>query len=379
MHSKKIATIIYNEWTKETIFADCEFKNGKINQNIPHEPQVTDSGLAREHLMSGYEHLWNYYQNGIEVSLGLCNDIKSTIDAFEKRVFEEIDKEIDTSHGKVKLERKTRDKFYVKEGKHDLVPREFDFSLYVYPEILSEILEEIDNRNNGSEKRRFFTSIFGGHTNLRIGNTSSGEYIDKYLAFGDEKVMIELQQRVQRLLDDPKIRELVMNYNSLKSKLTSDMNIIGYDQGRKDIWKNVDVEGEHIKGKCRKCSQSYLDSTYPVIYKTDTLIQGNIFMGDIFENIRDSTIVNKSLITESFNKLKAEHGEETASALTQVAEFIAKSNNHAAGVMFNNFSEELNKVRPDKSRLKSLWNGVEKLLPSIATISGAVAKIVTLF
>ncbi|MGC2382051.1 MAG: hypothetical protein WA631_02950, partial [Nitrososphaeraceae archaeon] len=308
-----------------------------------------------------------------------CNDIKSTIDAFEKRVFEEIDKEIDTSHGKVKLERKTRDKFYVKEGKHDLVPREFDFSLYVYPEILSEILEEIDNRNNGSEKRRFFTSIFGGHTNLRIGNTSSGEYIDKYLAFGDEKVMIELQQRVQRLLDDPKIRELVMNYNSLKSKLTSDMNIIGYDQGRKDIWKNVDVEGEHIKGKCRKCSQSYLDSTYPVIYKTDTLIQGNIFMGDIFENIRDSTIVNKSLITESFNKLKAEHGEETASALTQVAEFIAKSNNHAAGVMFNNFSEELNKVRPDKSRLKSLWNGVEKLLPSIATISGAVAKIVTLF
>ena len=191
--------------------------------------------------------------------------------------------------------------------------------------------------------------------------------------------MIELQQRVQRLLDDPKIRELVMNYNSLKSKLTSDMNIIGYDQGRKDIWKNVDVEGEHIKGKCRKCSQSYLDSTYPVIYKTDTLIQGNIFMGDIFENIRDSTIVNKSLITESFNKLKAEHGEETASALTQVAEFIAKSNNHAAGVMFNNFSEELNKVRPDKSRLKSLWNGVEKLLPSIATISGAVAKIVTLF
>ena len=170
-----------------------------------------------------------------------------------------------------------------------------------------------------------------------------------------------------------------MNYNSLKSKLTSDMNIIGYNQGRKDIWKNVDVEGEHIKGKCRKCSQSYLDSTYPVIYKTDTLIQGNIFMGDIFENIRDSTIVNKSLITESFNKLKAEHGEETASALTQVAEFIAKSNNHAAGVMFNNFSEELNKVRPDKSRLKSLWNGVEKLLPSIATISGAVAKIVTLF
>jgi hypothetical protein len=138
-HSKKIAAIIYNEWTKEKIFADCEFKDGKINENVPHEPEVTDSGLAREHLVSGYKHLWNYYQNGIAVSVALCNDLKSIITAFEKRAFEEIDKEIYTSHGKLRLERKTRDKFYVKEAGYDGVPSEFDFSLYIHPEILSEI------------------------------------------------------------------------------------------------------------------------------------------------------------------------------------------------------------------------------------------------
>jgi hypothetical protein len=71
-HSRKIANIIYKEWTKEKIFADCEFKEGKINEHIHHEPQVTDSGLAREHIVSGYEHLWNCYQKGIA---GLCQSV----------------------------------------------------------------------------------------------------------------------------------------------------------------------------------------------------------------------------------------------------------------------------------------------------------------
>jgi hypothetical protein len=91
------------------------------------------------------------------------------------------------------------------------------------------------------------TSSFGGHTSLAIGDDRS---IDKYLGFGEEEVIIELQHRVQRLFDDPKIQELVMNYNLLKSKLRYDMNITGYDQEMKDIWKNVDVEGQYIKGKC---------------------------------------------------------------------------------------------------------------------------------
>ncbi len=273
-HSKKIAAIIHDEWTKEKIFADCEFKDGKINENISSEPQVTDSGLAREHLTSGYEHLWNCYQTGLKISAKLCSEIKSTIDDFEKRVFVEIDNDIYTSHGKVKLERKTADEFYIVQYGSRTVPREFDFSLYLYPEILSEIFSEVDSRNNRKGTRKLLTRSFGGHTSLGIGDNRSIGYIDKDLAFGEEEIILELQQRVQRLLDDPKIQELVMNYNLIKSRLRSDKNIVGYDQQRNDIWKNVDVEGQHINGKCRKCSESYLDSlTSPVAYKRDTVIQ----------------------------------------------------------------------------------------------------------
>ena len=85
------------------------------------------------------------------------------------------------------------------------------------------------------------------------------------------------------------------------------------------------------------------------------------------------------MVTESFNKVKAEYDEETANALAEVTKFIAGSNNPAVGAVFNDFSNELKMAEPDKSKLKSLWNGVETLLPSIATISGAVAKIATLF
>jgi hypothetical protein len=130
------------------------------------------------------------------------------------------------------------------------------------------------------------TSSFGGHTSLAIGDNNSIGYIDKYLAFGDQEVIMELRERVQSLLDDPKIQELVSKYNLLKSKLTSDVNILAYDQQRQDIWKNVDIEGQYIKGKCHKCSESYLDSlSYPAVYNTNTVIQDNIIMADVFENI----------------------------------------------------------------------------------------------
>lgn len=183
-HSRKIAAIMNNEWTKK-IFASCEYKDGKINQNIPNEPQVTDSGLAKQHLKSGYEHVWNYYQQGIADSLAISNEIELTIESFEKKVFEEIDKDIETSHGKRKLDRKTKDEFFIKEGGFNTVPQEFDFSLYLYPEVLSEIFQEIDNRNNIKEKRTLWIKSLGTYTYLVIGNPDSQRYMQKDLAFGD--------------------------------------------------------------------------------------------------------------------------------------------------------------------------------------------------
>jgi hypothetical protein len=40
----------------QCIFNCCEYKDGKVNEKISDEPQVADSRLARQHLLSGYEH-----------------------------------------------------------------------------------------------------------------------------------------------------------------------------------------------------------------------------------------------------------------------------------------------------------------------------------
>jgi len=102
-------------------------------------------------------------------------------------------------------------------------------------------------------------------------------------------------------------------------------------------------------------------------------------MGDIFKDIHNATIINKALVQNSFNKVKKEHNEETSKALVEVAKFIENSKDPAAGALFNNLTEELSKPEPDKSRLKSFWSGIEKALPTITSIAGAIAKIVPLF
>ncbi len=378
-HSRDIATIIYTQWTKEKIFASCEYKDGKINENIPNEPVVTNSGLARQHLVSGYEYVWNYYQQGVTESVRICNEIKSIIRAFEIRVLEDIDRGIETSHGVVKLERKTEDEFYIEEQGHLTVPIEFDFSLYLYPEILWEIFQAVANRNN-KKNRRLWVKSLGTYYYLVIGNPDSRRYIQRELAFGEEEMMKELEKRVQGLIDSSQTQEFLVTYNLKKSELESNMSIGRYDEERNNIWKNVDVEGQFIAGECSKCSEDYLNSIFYIpSYEAYTHVGDIIVKGDVFSDLQNATIINKALVENSFNKVRREHDEETSKALVGVAKFIEKSGDPASGALFDKFNEELNKPQPDKFRLKSFWTSIQNNLPAIASIAGSVAKVVALF
>jgi len=68
--------------------------------------------------------------------------------------------------------------------------------------------------------------------------------------------------------------------------------------------------------------------------------------------------------------------------VAQVTGFIQKSKEPtvpAAAALLDGFNQELTKRTPDKSRLRSIWDGIEKVLPSISTMKGVVDKIVPLF
>jgi tetratricopeptide (TPR) repeat protein len=105
---------------------------------------------------------------------------------------------------------------------------------------------------------------------------------------------------------------------------------------------------------------------------------GDVVIGDKFENIRGATIIKDSLVENSFNKIKEGYGDDVAKALLQIAEFIEGSGNKEAGELFDSFNEEISKPQPKKSVLKSIWGGIEKALPTITTLSEAIAKLTSL-
>lgn len=108
-------------------------------------------------------------------------------------------------------------------------------------------------------------------------------------------------------------------------------------------------------------------------------INKEIIMGDKFENIQNATIINRSLVEKSFNKIRGDFDEETAEALKEVAAEIERSGNREAAENFDSFNEELQKAEPKKSVLRALWGGVTVALPSILQMTDVVTKISKLF
>ncbi len=106
---------------------------------------------------------------------------------------------------------------------------------------------------------------------------------------------------------------------------------------------------------------------------------GVLIMGDVFKNIQNATIINKAVVIDSFNKVKKEHDEDVANALLKIGEFIEKSGDVSAGILFDKFNEELNKSNAEKSTLIKIWDGIEKTLPSIKALSAVIAKLSPLF
>jgi dipeptidase len=100
--------------------------------------------------------------------------------------------------------------------------------------------------------------------------------------------------------------------------------------------------------------------------------------GDKFENIHNATIVNRSLVEKSFNKVKSDFDEETAEALKKVADEIERSHNKEAAETFDSFNEELQKPEPKRAVLRALWSGITTVLPTIVQMTDVTTKIAKL-
>jgi hypothetical protein len=264
-HSREIVRIIYQNWMADSgLFASYGYENGIKHENEPHEPQTTNSGLARQHLISGYvNHAWKFYTAGKAESVDKSKEIKYIVDSYEKLLYHEIEREIQTANGTRQLERKNMGEFFTRESGFDAYPRRFDFkSLYLHPQIAWQVFQETNNRNNMNENRIFSVKQVSDYTYLVIRSTDPASYEEELLAAGDAEMMYELKRRIEMLVDDSQIRQHVMDYHSKIAELEGNSNIAQYEAERDRIWWNVDNEGRRLSGSCDRCSNEYLDSHF---------------------------------------------------------------------------------------------------------------------
>lgn len=107
-------------------------------------------------------------------------------------------------------------------------------------------------------------------------------------------------------------------------------------------------------------------------------IRQEIVMGDKFENIRGSTIVNRSKVDNAFTFKSAIDNEEMVNYINEIKAVVEKSNNAAANTLFKEFTTELKQEAPQKTVLKECWDGLLTILPDTAKLIGACAAIAAL-
>jgi len=106
---------------------------------------------------------------------------------------------------------------------------------------------------------------------------------------------------------------------------------------------------------------------------------GEQIMGDKFENISNSTIINRSLLSNSLNTVSSLYGDDVKKALEEISSHIEKSEDKESAELFNGFNQEINNGKQSKTVLKTLWNGLVSSLPDAAKVTTAIATISKIF
>lgn len=193
-----------------------------------------------------------------------------------------------------------------------------------------------------------------------------------YNEIGIENVPANMYEIGEKLgFDDISVRNIVEYLEG--EGLTKSRAYGGFISGKVAITHKGIKEIEDANNTPSKPTKNFPSN---IIYIMGDYVGGRKVMGDSFENITNSTIINKSSLQNAFNRLKNEIDEETANSLVRIAKEIEKANDPAASGLFGNFTEELSKPNPDKGRLKSFWTGLERILPTVADLAG---KIIPLF
>lgn len=145
-------------------------------------------------------------------------------------------------------------------------------------------------------------------------------------------------------------------YSGLKGN--PQLNFKNIERHRKKEKEKVKLFNEEVSSEFEIVLLDDLELKYP---RNKT----KVIMGDNFENISNSTIVNKSILLD----VMEENSEELNRVLLKLKRIVEESNNEDAIGLFNDFLEELSNKTPKKRRLKSFWTSLVNVLPHIKNLT----------
>lgn len=250
---------------------------------------------------------------------------------------------------------------------------------------ISKILNILENIDNGL----YLQNIEKGFQNFNIDTWIKENQSEGFLGRGHGILLpIDKELRLLSLLGifkkirDSSIEDYLNSYYSedflstgleLITSVTGvyeglrgnpELNFRTVERNRKKEIKNVNMFNEEVSSEFERLLLDDLEIKYP---KNKT----KIIMGDNFENITNSTIVNKSFLLEVMEKVD----DNTTQLLVKLKKIVEESNNEEAVGLFNDLLEELSQQKPKTRRLKSFWHELTGLLPQINNITDIAANI----
>lgn len=95
-------------------------------------------------------------------------------------------------------------------------------------------------------------------------------------------------------------------------------------------------------------------------------------------NSPGAVIAVNSSFQSAFNKAKNEGNEQLAEALEIIKSLVQKANDNEAVELFELFTAQLAKDKPNKTVLRGLWGTLTTIIPAITATTGLVEKVIPL-
>ncbi|MFZ0510660.1 MAG: hypothetical protein WAM14_03560 [Candidatus Nitrosopolaris sp.] len=238
-HSKDIVKVIKDGFGIDSgILGECNYNRGMIEIDYPKEPEMEDIGLARHHI---HPDIWKLKGEAESESKTILSEIQTIMSNFDSKIRTELEKETETG---IRLIRKDSYLFILSDV----------FQSCYYNDLSFEIFDEIKMRIDGKQARELcpgydFTN--DNHSLYKLSFEKEGRILLR-VKQEDEKT---IKSRVEKLLSNPDMSNLVIRYNQLKTVLDTNKKRADFFDSINNLWKITFHEGKSLvkKQRCYQC------------------------------------------------------------------------------------------------------------------------------